>query len=224
MKTVVAECLEVVGEEPSGGGQSTVAPSEGADRAASATGEFSCGPSDQTALPAYDSLLAKCDHIGRWCSQQWGKDAGCCEDLYRFVAPGITKRLTRMYWIYRLWMLASSNSSITPTVDKLTCAWVKDYDIPRRWARDNNFHSSLATWQGLPSSYHYAQLDTCFFYAGKGQRILHKGLEFGGLLPSGVAGDIALLLKEANMLPDVMSACYLALWNKRAKIAMGYFA
>jgi hypothetical protein len=100
---------------------------------------------------------------------------------------------------------------MTPTIGKLTRVWVEDYDIPRRWVRDDNFDSSLVAWRGLPSSYHYAQLDTCVFYAGRGQRILHKGLEFGGLLPSGAAGDIALLLKEVNTLPEVLSASYLAL-------------
>ena len=84
---------------------------------------------------------------------------------------------------------------MSPTMDKLIRSWVRDYDIQKRWERDDKFHLSLVSWRGLPSSYHYAQLDACAFYAGKGQTILHKGLEYGGLLSSGAAADIALLSK-----------------------------
>ena len=102
-------------------------------------------------------------------------------------------------------MLSTKNPTMSPTIDKLIRTWARDYDIQKRWGRDDKFHLSFASWRGLPSSYHYAQLDACVFYAGKGQRILHKGLEFGGLLSSGAAGDIALLLKGVNALPDVLS-------------------
>ena len=154
---VVNECLEDVGVTLTGGeGQPTPHSSAGVVGSASVAGRFSSNPSDQTALLAFDSLFAKCDHIGRWCDQQWGTGEGRCEDLYRFVAPGITKRLTRLYWIYRLWKLSSNSSSMTPTIDKLIRVWANDFDVPRRWARYDNFHSSLASWQSLPSSYHYA--------------------------------------------------------------------
>ena len=39
--------------------------------AVAAAERASSDPSDQNALLAYDSLLAKCDHIGKWCDQQW---------------------------------------------------------------------------------------------------------------------------------------------------------